>query len=290
MEYLQAIVLGLVQGITEFLPISSSAHLIIFRDIFGWDEVLCGKNAAAACMPRSGWSKTALDGFELGSLIAVLMYFWYDIVSIITGAWQAYQTENWQQKEWKILWGIAIGSCPALAAGLTFKLSGVTLDSPVLIGVMSILMAMLLGLAEQIGKRMRGFSKLKVSDGMLVGLAQTLALLPGASRSGATITAALFLGMRRHTAARFSFLLGIPTMTLTTLAQAKDVLQERTMILPLLVGIVATVFFSYFSIDWLMKFLQKQSSWIFVWYRLAFGLSILSAYIIYGKLPSLVQQ
>jgi undecaprenyl-diphosphatase len=290
MEYLQAIVLGLVQGVTEFLPISSSAHLIIFRDIFGWDEVLCGRNAAAACIPRAGWSKTALDGFELGSLIALFIYFWHDIVSIFVGAGQAYQTENWQKKEWKILWGIAIGSCPALAAGLGFKMSGVTLDSPVLIGVMSIVMAMLLGLAEQFGKRVRSFSKLKVSDGILVGLAQILALLPGASRSGSTITAALFLGMRRHTAARFSFLLGIPTMTLTSLAQAKDVLQERTMILPLLVGILATVFFSYFSIDWLMKFLQKQSSWIFVWYRLAFGLSILSAYVIYGKLPSLVQQ
>jgi undecaprenyl-diphosphatase len=290
MEYLQAIVLALIHGVTEFLPISSSAHQIIFRDIFGWNEVLCGQNAALGCIPRSGWSKTSFDSFGIGSFIAVLLYFWYDIVNISKGAWQAYQTENWQREEWKVFWGIAIGSCPALFIGLAFKISGIRLESPVLIAVMSIIMAMLLGLAEEIGTRARGFDKLKVNDGILVGMAQTIALLPGASHSGSTITAALFLGLRRHTAARFSFLLGIPTLALSTLAQTKEVIQHRAISLPLIVGILATIFFSYVSIDWFLKFLQKQSSWIFVWYRLAFGISILSAYVIYGQLPSLVQQ
>jgi undecaprenyl-diphosphatase len=287
MEYLQAIVLGLVQGVTEFLPISSKAHLIIFRDVFGWQEVLCGSGSALACIPHPGWSKTALNGLQLGSILAVFGYFWPDITKILAGARQAYQTKQWQKEEWKIFWGIAIGTCPSLFMGLAFKIAKVELESPVLIGVMSIIMAMLLGLAEQLGKRSRESSKLKVSDGILVGLAQTLALLPGASLSGSTLTAGLFLGMRRHTAARFSFLLGLPTLTAMTLVQAKDIFTERVLIFPMLFGILATMFFSYMSIAWFMNFSKKQSNWIFVWYRLAFGLSILLAYIIYGKLPSL---
>jgi undecaprenyl-diphosphatase len=125
-------------------------------------------------------------------------------------------------------------------------------------------------------------------DGVIVGSAQAIALLPGASRSGSTIMASLFMGLTRETAARFSFLLGLPTLTIVTLVQTKDVLQDKAMILPMIVGIIATFIFSYLSIAWLMKFLQKQSTWVFVWYRLAFGLAILAAIFAgNGKLPNL---
>jgi undecaprenyl-diphosphatase len=288
MEYLQAIILGLVQGITEFLPISSTAHLIIFRDILGWEEITCVKDAVQTCVEHKGWSKTALDGIQLGSVGAVFVYFWPDIVQIVTGSWQALQAKDWRREEWKILVGIAIGTCPALLIGLVMKMNKINLESPLIIGVMSIIMALLLGAAEQVGKRERDFHKLKIIDGVLVGSAQAIALLPGASRSGSTLTAALFLGLKRETAARFSFLLGLPTLTLVTLVQTKDVLQEKAMILPMLLGIIATFVFSYMSIAWLMKYLQKQSTWVFVWYRLAFGLAILSAvWLGNGKLPNL---
>lgn len=280
MEYIQAVILGLVQGITEFLPISSTAHLIIFRDIFGWGEVtaaMCAKDALQGCSPHAGWSKAAIDGIQFGSVIAVIFYFWQDLKQIFTGAWQAFQKKNWQREEWKIFLGIAIGTIPALAGGLLLKAMKVELESPLLIGIMSIVMATLLGLAEKFGNRNRDFNQLETQDGILVGLGQMIALLPGASRSGSTLTTGLFLGLQRQTAARFSFLLGLPTLAIATLAQTKDVLQEKAMVMPMLLGIAATFVFSYLSIAWLMKFLQKQSNWVFVWYRLAFGLALLVA-------------
>jgi undecaprenyl-diphosphatase len=279
MEYLQALILGIVQGVTEFLPISSTAHLIIFRDVFQWGAVTCtAAELAGGCIARTGWSKAALDGIQFGSVIAVVMYFWNDIVKLLVGAWEALQSRDWQREEWKIFTGIAIGSMPALLmAYLLKKVLHIDLESPLLIGVMSVIMALLLGIAENYGSRQRNFSKLKTSDGILVGLGQTIALLPGASRSGSTLTTALLLGLERQTAARFSFLLGLPVLTIATLSQTKEVLAEKAMRFPMLVGILATLVFSYLSIAWLMKFLQRQSTWVFVFYRLAFGMALLFA-------------
>lgn len=258
----QAIVLGLVQGITEFLPISSTAHLIIFTDIFRW---------------KAFWDKAAIDAIQFGSVIAVVLYFWKDIRQILAGGWAALKTQNWQREEWKLLVGIAIGTIPALAGGLALKKLGINLETAQIIAVMSIVMSLLLALAEKIGSRKRGFDQLQTSDGILVGLGQMIALLPGASRSGSTLTTALFLGLQRDTAARFSFLLGIPTLTIATLVQTKDVLDKGDMAIPLLAAIISTFIFSYLSIAWLMRFLQRQSTWVFVWYRLALGTALLVA-------------
>lgn len=262
MAMFQAIVLGLVQGITEFLPISSTAHLIIFTDIFGWGDF---------------WNKAAIDAIQFGSVVAVIFYFWKDIKHLLSGGWEAIQTKDWQREEWKILLGIAIGTIPALAGGYTLKKLGINLETAVMIAVMSIVMCLLLAAAEKVGTRKRGFDQLQTSDGILVGLGQMIALLPGASRSGSTLTTALFLGLQRETAARFSFLLGIPTLTIATLVQAKDVLDQGNMVIPLVVCLISTFIFSYLSIAWLMRFLQRQSTWVFVWYRLAFGVALLVA-------------
>lgn len=259
----QGLILGVVQGITEFLPISSTAHLIIFRDVLGW---------------KATWSKAALDGIQFGSVVAVIIYFWQDLQKIVGGAIAAFQEKDWKREEWKIFLGIAIGCLPALVGGFILKkVLKVELESPIMIGVMSLIMATLLGLAEKYGRREKGFDQLEVKDGILVGLGQMISLLPGSSRSGSTLTTGLFLGLTRETAARFSFLLGLPTLTIATLVQAKDVIKEPAMFLPLLVGMISTFIFSYLSIAWLLKFLQKQSSWVFVWYRLAFGAMLLAA-------------
>lgn len=253
----QAIVLGVVQGVTEFLPISSTAHLIIFRDILGWHQ-----------------SKAFVDGIQFGSVIAVFLYFWADIQQIVAGAWAALQAKDWEREDWKILVGIAVGTLPALIVALIMKIKHIEIESLQVIGVMSIVMAALLGLAEKIGSRQRKFDQLQVKDGILVGCGQMIALIPGASRSGSTLTTGLLLGLERQTAARFSFLLGLPTLTIATLVQSKDVFGEGQVI-PLLVGIVSTFIFSYLSIAWLLKFLQRHSNWIFVWYRLALGVALL---------------
>jgi undecaprenyl-diphosphatase len=258
----QAVVLGLVQGITEFLPISSTAHLIIFTDVFGWQNV---------------WTKAAVDAIQFGSVIAVVLYFWQDIVVLLRGALAALQQRDWQREEWKIVAGIAIGTVPALAVGYVLKKLNLLPESAQVIAIMAIVMSLLLALAEKIGTRKRDFSQLEMRDGLIVGLWQMIALLPGSSRSGSTLTGGLFLGLERSTAARFSFLLGIPTLAIATLAQAGDVLQVKEMGLPLLVGIGASFVFSYLSIAWLLKFLQHNSNWIFIWYRLGLGGALLSA-------------
>ncbi len=261
-QWFQAIILGLVQGITEFLPISSTAHLLIFSDILGWKDT---------------WDKAATDAIQFGSVLAVIGYFRQDLKTIFGGAWSAFRDRDWQREEWKIFIGIAIGTVPALAGGLVLKLLNVDVDRASIIAVMSLVMAVLLGLAERYGRRLRDFDQLKISDGVLVGFGQMLALLPGASRSGSTLTTALFLGLKRDTAARFSFLLGIPTLTIATLVQAKDALNHGSMLVPLLVGTASAFVFSYLSIAWLLKFLRQNSSWVFVWYRLALGAALLAA-------------
>jgi undecaprenyl-diphosphatase len=263
LTWVQAIILGIVQGITEFLPISSTAHLLIFTDILGWKSI---------------WTKEATDAIQFGSVIAVVIYFWQDILKILTGAIAAFQAKDWQREEWKILIGIIAGTIPALAVGFFIKkVLNISLESPLLIAVMAIIMSLLLALAEKIGSRKRNFDQLEVKDGFLVGLGQMIALLPGASRSGSTLTAGLLLGLERDTAARFSFLLGIPALTIATLVQGKDALSQHDMLLPLLIGTASAFVFSYLSIAWLLKFLRNHNTWGFVWYRLGLGVALLIA-------------
>ncbi len=254
----QAFVLGIVQGITEFLPISSTAHLLVFTKAFGWN--LLGQ-------------KYFVDAIQFGSVIAVLIYFWTDLHQIVNGTWSAFRKQDWEREEWKIAIGIAVGTLPALIGG--YLLQDKIPESAVVIGLASIGMALLLGLAEQIGSRKRGFDALQVKDGILVGLGQMLALVPGVSRSGSTLTTALFLGLERQTAARFSFLLGLPTLAIATLYQSRKAFGDVDTLIPLLIGILSTFIFSYLSIAWLLRYLQRQSTWTFVWYRLGFGSALL---------------
>jgi len=266
-EVFRAIVLGLVQGITEFLPISSTAHLLVFTKAFGWTD-LVGK-------------KWFVDAIQFGSVIAVVLYFWSDIRQLLRGGWAAFQEKAWDREELKILIGIAIGTFPALVGGLLIKklLPEGALDHVSVIAIASIVMASLLGLAEQTGQRKRGFDALEIKDGILVGLGQMLALIPGVSRSGSTLTTGLFLGLERQTAARFSFLLGLPTLTIATLYESKEAFGHVETLIPLLVGIVSAFLFSYGAIAWLIRYLQRQSTWVFVWYRLGFGALLLAGLV-----------
>ncbi|NJO39478.1 MAG: undecaprenyl-diphosphate phosphatase [Cyanobacteria bacterium CRU_2_1] len=266
MDVFRAIVLGLVQGITEFLPISSTAHLLVFTKAFGWTDLV--------------GQKYFVDAIQFGSVIAVVWYFWTDLTQILTGSWTAFRQRHWDREEWKLLIGIIVGTIPALVVG--FLIKDIVPESPLVIAIMSIVMSLLLGLAEQIGTRKRGFDSLEIRDGILVGLGQMIALLPGASRSGSTLTTALFLGLERQPAARFSFLLGIPTLTIATLYQSTKAFGNVDSVIALLAGIISTFIFSYLSIAWLLRYLQRRSNWVFVWYRLAFGAVVLLA-IAFGR-------
>jgi len=260
MNIFHAIVLGVVQGITEFLPISSTAHLLVFTKVFNWQTL---------------GQKYFVDAIQFGSVIAVLIYFWQDLRQIVGGSWAAWRAKDWQREEWKILVGILVGTIPALGFGYLFK--DVIPESALVIASASIVMALLLGLAEKIGSRQRGLDVLEIRDGILVGLGQALALVPGVSRSGATLTTSLFLGLERQTAARFSFLLGLPTLAIATLYQSRKAFGDLSLLLPLLAGTASAFLFSYLAIAWLLRYLQRQSTWVFVWYRLAFGGLLLGA-------------
>ena len=262
----QAFLLGIVQGLTEFLPISSTAHLQVFTTALHWETV---------------GAKPFVATIQFGSVIAVLIYFWKDITKILTGGVEAIRQKDWQREEWKIILGIAVGTLPILIGGFLLKKAlnddKSTINSMTTIAIASIVMSLLLGLAEQIGNRKRNFDNLQVRDGILMGLGQMLALVPGVSRSGSTLTTGLFLGLERQTAARFSFLLGLPALTIATLYEfCTEALRQIDLGL-VLVGTLSAFVFSYVSIAWLLGYLQRRNTWIFVWYRLAFGAAILSA-------------
>lgn len=265
----QAVVLGMVQGLTEFLPISSTAHLKVVPVALGWGD--------------PGVAFTAV--IQLGSIAAVLSYFWKDLSQITIGAVKAIKNSDYESYDFRLALGIAFGTIPIVFFGVLIKVLIPDFDNSPLrsltaIACASILMSLLLGIAENIGKRKRNFEALGLQDGIFMGLAQALALIPGVSRSGSTLTAGLFMGLERATAARFSFLLGIPAITLAGLVELKDILKQglgSAELVPLIVGVISALVFSYLSIAWLLRFLQTQSTWVFIWYRLVFGVAILGA-------------
>jgi undecaprenyl-diphosphatase len=258
---LQALFLGLVQGVTEFLPISSTAHLLVTTKAFGWQQL---------------GQKDYADAIQFGSVIAVLIYFWKDITTVVTGGVAGIARQDWQNIDVKIFVGIAVGTLPALILGYLGK--DILPDSAQIIAIMSIVMATLLLIAERFSTHQRGFERLEIKDGFLVGLAQAIALIPGASRSGSTLTAGLFLGLDRQTAARFSFLVGLPTLAAATLFKAVKIFKGNELpIVYLAVGTISTFVFSYISISFLLNYLKTKNTMLFVWYRYAFGASILIA-------------
>lgn len=265
----QAFILGLVQGMTEFIPISSTAHLKVVPVALGWGD--------------PGVAFSAI--IQLGSIGAVLWYFWSDLSQLTLGTLEALQKKEYQSNSVRMVLGIAIGTLPIAIIGLGIKILVPNFDeSPIRqlssIAIASIVMAILLGLAEQWGSRKRDFDHLGMQDGILMGCAQALAIIPGVSRSGSTITAGLFMGLERASAARFSFLLGIPAITLAGLVELAGLIDEGLAgvgLFPLIVGLISSAFFSYVAIAWLIRFLQTRSTWLFIWYRLIFGILILIA-------------
>ncbi len=265
----QAVVIGIVQGLTEFLPISSTAHIKMVPVALGWGD--------------PGVAFTAV--IQLGSIAAILWYFWDDLAEVFGGMVKAGIAGQYDSPAFRLGLGILLGTVPIVLGGLLIKAFIPDFDNSPLrnsstIALVSIVMALLLGTAEILGRRQRGFATLGLGDGLSMGLAQILALIPGVSRSGSTLTAGLFMGLERATAARFSFLLGVPAITLAGLVELKGVLEDGLSGIgwgPLLAGLLAALITSYLSIAWLLRFLKQHSTWVFVFYRLAFGAAILFA-------------
>jgi undecaprenyl-diphosphatase len=265
--WFEAVVLGLVQGLTEFIPVSSSAHLRVVGEAFGWDD--------------PGAAFTAI--IQIGTELAVLLYFRRDIGRIVR-AWvlSLFREKLRGDPDARMGWLIIVGSIPIIVLGLLFQDSiETTLRDLRIVAIALVAFSLILYWADRVGSKQRELSDLTVRSGIAFGLAQAMALVPGVSRSGGTITAGLFLGFSRAAAARYSFLLAIPAVLGSGVFQAYEALGDDTEGEPISWGptLLATVIafaVGFLVIAWLLRYLDRGSFTPFVVYRVVLGLALLA--------------
>ena len=265
-----AVLLAVVQGITEFIPVSSSAHLILVPFFLGWKDQGLHFDIAT----------------NTGTLLATLLYFRRDVGDLVTGFFtgQAKAAHGGPLgPPRRLAIAIALGTIPAGIVGLLIHDWVATqARNPLLIAATSIVYGVLLWVADRVGRKDRELGDMTLAIAVVIGCAQALALIPGTSRSGITITAALLLGFARPAAARFSFLLSIPIGVLVGLKDAKDLMEERVTaaeLVPMVIGAAVSAVVGYLVIAWLLAWLRRQSLTAFVVYRLLLGAVILSLFL-----------
>jgi undecaprenyl-diphosphatase len=260
-----AVLLAVVQGITEFIPVSSSAHLILVPYFLGWKDQGLDFDIAT----------------NTGTLIATLLYFRLDVRDLVIGFFTGQpRSSDGDYPPRRLALCITLATIPAGIVGLLIHDWVKTqARNPLLIAGTSIFYGLLLFLADRIGRKNRELGDLGYSAALIIGMAQALALVPGTSRSGITMTAALLLGFARPTAARFSFLLSIPIGVLVALKSAKDLMAAHVTaadLVPMLIGVVVSAVVGYLVIAWLLNWLRRQNLTVFVVYRLILGAVILA--------------
>lgn len=264
MSWFEAIVLGIVQGLTEFLPVSSTAHLRIIPAFVGWDD--------------PGALFTAV--IQLGTMLAVVIFFWRDILRILSTWWASLRRPELRgELDARMGWYVIIATIPIGVAGLAFKdqiENGAR--NLYLIGTTLIVLGLVLLAAEKVGTKVRPIEDVRRPDAIWVGIAQALALIPGVSRSGSTITAGLFLGMEREAAARFSFLLSIPAIVLSGLFGLSELINGDSPVsyAALTISTIAAFIVGYASIAFLLRYLTSHSTMVFVVYRVALGAVVIA--------------
>ncbi len=264
--YAKVALLGVVQGITELLPISSTAHMRLVPAVLGWQD------------PGSAFSAA----MQLAALAAVVSYFWSDVRGLAMNSLRAIAQRQFHDRELRFSIWIVLATIPIGVAGLLLAKTLNACNSPLrtvsVIGWACVAMAVLLGIAEIYARHRRTIDNSTLIDAMIIGIAQIGALIPGVSRSGSTLTAALALGFKRDEAARLSFLLGLPAIALAGL---KEIWELHKIHLDthgwsvLLLGILVASISAFFAIWGLMRFLEKFSTWPFVVYRFVLGVGIL---------------
>lgn len=267
MSLLEAIVLGLIQGASEFLPISSSGHLILLPKLLGWQD----------------HSLAFDEALNTGTLLAVILYFRHELARLTRAGLASLRRPAVLDSDGRLAWQLAVATLPAAVAGLLLHdwIAGEA-RNPVLIACNLIGFGLLLFLADRFGRRVREMASLAWGDAMLIGLAQALALVPGTSRSGVTMTMALALGLTRPAAARFSFLLSVPVGLLVAAHDALALAQGgvATADLPALgVAVAASAISGFVVIGWLLTWLRRQSMAVFTVYRVALGIVILAVFL-----------
>ncbi len=266
--FFKSFFLGLVQGFTEFFPISSTAHLKVVPYILGWSD------------PGLSFSAS----IQLGSALAIIYYFRSQISLIACSFLSTFNRRDFSRNDnTRLGIFIFVASIPILFFGLLIKLfwpnySDSNFRGLFSIAIISILMAVLLAISEIYGKRKKLLNDINFRDIIILGLAQSFALFPGVSRSGITLTSALFAGIKRETAARLSFLIGIPAVSISGIVELFTLLRSLSVldIIPVIIGIISSYFSSLIAIDLFLRFLATNNTFVFVYYRLAFGIFILS--------------
>ncbi len=274
MNLLHAIILGIIQGLTEFIPISSTGHLILAEKWMGLERTMTPEQITAF-----------VAVIQLGTLAAVIVYFIRDILSITMGflqgnlLWLRGIRDASPRKAARLGWLIIIGSIPIGTVGLLAKkiIEGGLTKNLTVIGVSLIVWAVMLFLAEQFGKRRNEIEHIGIREALIIGVAQVFSLIPGSSRSGTTITGALFAGMSREAAARFSFLLSIPAIGASGLLEFKEALHllSGVSMVNLAVATAVSALVGYASIAFLISYLRRHSTYAFIVYRLIVGAIVL---------------
>ncbi|MHB0998051.1 MAG: undecaprenyl-diphosphatase UppP [Armatimonadota bacterium] len=276
MNVVQAIILGAIQGLTEFLPISSSAHLAIIPWALKWDTP----------------GLTFDVSLHLGTLFAITAYFWrdwYEMISAYIGTTKfarkkisaKYSILN--KSKGTLLWPIIVACLPAGIAGIGFEhlIENTFRENPYIIAYPMIILGILLLIADRYGKKTKPMESISPKDWIIIGLAQALAIIPGVSRSGVTITAGLFCGLQRDASARFSFLLGSPIIFGAALYKMLGIARDglpSDQIVGFISGTLTATIVGYLCIGFLMEYLKKRSMGVFVGYRIAFGVGMLIIY------------
>jgi len=266
MELWKALILGIVEGLTEFLPVSSTGHLTITEKLLHLkvdDAAVTGFTAV----------------IQVGAILAAIVYFFRDIVRIVRGFFRGLFNREYRDFDYRFGWYVVVGSIPIGVLGLAAK--------PLITGPLRSLWVVAAGLivwgavmvrAERLATQGRNEKQVTMRDGIVIGLAQCVALIPGVSRSGATISAGLLRDLDRVTATRLAFFLGIPALTAAGLFELKDALHGTSVGVPALaVGTVVSFAVAYASIAWLLRFVVRHSIATFVWYRVALGALLIVA-------------
>lgn len=262
-EIIKAIILGIVQGLTEFLPISSTAHIRIVPALFGWED------------PGSAYTAV----IQIGTMLAVIIYFLKDLFeiykSVVINLVKGKFITDFNSK---LGWYIIIGTIPISIFGLLLEnLIENEFRSLYVIAFTLIFFAILLAIAEKLSKKNLDISQITLSKALIVGFAQAFALVPGASRSGVTITGGLLVGFNRETAARFSFLLSVPAVFLSGVYEFYKIFPVLTAegSISLLVATVVSFFSGILAIEFLLRYLRTHSTFVFIWYRIALAIFLL---------------
>jgi undecaprenyl-diphosphatase len=265
MDFNHILGLGLLQGLTEFLPISSSAHLILLPLLLGWEDQGLAFDVAV----------------HVGTLIAITVYFRKELSGIISG-WFCSVFKRQHTQDSRLAWLIIIGTIPVGLAGLFLNdIIAIYLRSPIVIAIATIAFGLLLWRADLKGARYRNQQQLMIKDAVVVGLYQILALIPGTSRSGITMTAGLFLGLTRETAAKFSFLLSVPIIFLAGSLKTIQLIDSSVAVdwFSIIAGVVISAISAFACIAIFLRFLEKVGMLPFVVYRLLLGAFLLYVYV-----------